>query len=54
LTAEEIRGLGRLGIRSAMADLAQRFENPLDGVKIIAARQAPWPDARLGCPEAGF
>jgi len=54
LTAAEIRRLVHLGIRSAMADLAQRFEKPLDGVRILAARQATWPDASLGCPKPSF
>jgi len=54
LTAAEIRGLVHLGIRSAMDDLAERFENPLDGVRILAAQQVTWPDASLGCPEPGF
>lgn len=49
LTAAEISGLVH-----RWADLAQRSEKPLDGVRILAARQATWPDASLGCPEPGF
>lgn len=37
-----------------MADLAQRFEKPLDEVRLLAAQQTTWPDASLGCPEPGF
>ncbi len=56
LTAAEIRGLNHLGIRSAMADLAQRAVpagHELAGVSIISAQLVTWPDASLGCPEPG-
>lgn len=54
LTAGEIQGLVDPGIRSALADLAQRADKELDRVRVIAAQNVTWPDASLGCPEPGF
>lgn len=54
LTGAEIRGLTNPGVRSAMADLAQRTGRELDGVEILAAESVTWSDASLGCPEPGM
>ncbi len=51
--AEEKMTLERQ-VLAAKADLARRLEIPADGIEVLEAKEVTWPDASLGCPEAGM
>ena len=51
LSAAEVSGLTAPDIRAAFEDLGSRTGDDLDGVEILRADRATWPDVSLGCPE---
>jgi hypothetical protein len=41
-------------VAAAQADLAARLNMAADQVKTLEVREVTWPDASLGCPQAGM